>query len=327
MKLTDRIGQRLRLRDLNIFLAVVENSSMSKAAAQLAVSQPVVSKAIADMENTLGVPLLDRNPRGVQPTLYGRALMKRGLAVFDELRQSVKDIEFLADPTVGEARIGCTAPLAAGVAPFVVDMLNRRHPRISFHVLEGPFSSLVRELRDRNIDLIIGRAPAPVSDGDMVSEVLFDDRLLVVAGSRNQWTRRKKINFRDLFSEPWVLPQPGSVATSLVDEAFRAADLEPPEAIRTSSMAFTIYLLAAGRFLSLMPESMVRFSGKHLPLRVLPVDLPLRLHPLLIVKLRNRTLSPAAQLFIGGVHASIGPLVNSNSKGRGKREAACSAGA
>src|SRR5882762_3344883 len=95
MQLDERIGRRLRLRDLNMFLIVVKERSMSKAAEQLAVSQPVVSKTIADMEHTLGVPLLDRGPRGVEPTVYGQALIKRGVVVFDELRQSVKDIENL----------------------------------------------------------------------------------------------------------------------------------------------------------------------------------------------------------------------------------------
>jgi DNA-binding transcriptional LysR family regulator len=90
MKLNDRIGRRLRLRDLNIFLVVVKERSMSRAAVQLAISQPVVSKAIADMEYELGAPLLDRGRRGVEPTLYGRALIKRSVAAFDELRQGVR---------------------------------------------------------------------------------------------------------------------------------------------------------------------------------------------------------------------------------------------
>src|SRR5215470_18860533 len=101
-----RIGKRLRLRDLHVLLTVVERRSMAKAAQHLAVSQPAVSKAISDLEHTLGVQLLDRGPRGVEPTDYGRALIKRGIAVFDELRQGVKDIEFLSDPTAGELRIG-----------------------------------------------------------------------------------------------------------------------------------------------------------------------------------------------------------------------------
>src|SRR4051795_3334470 len=114
MQLNDRIGRRLKLRDLNIFLVVAKESSMSKAAAELAMSQPSVSKSIADMEYTLGAPLLDRTPHGVEPTPYGQALMKRSIAVFDELRQSVKDIESLLDPTAGEVRIGSTSPMSGG---------------------------------------------------------------------------------------------------------------------------------------------------------------------------------------------------------------------
>src|SRR5712692_12022510 len=106
MQWKDRIGYRLRLRDLHILLTVAQCGSMGKAATHLAVSQPGVSKVIADMEYMLGVRLLDRNSQGVEPTMYGRALLTSGLAVFDDLRQGVKNIEFLANPTAGELRIG-----------------------------------------------------------------------------------------------------------------------------------------------------------------------------------------------------------------------------
>src|SRR5882762_10087933 len=106
MEWNERIGRRLKLRDLHILLAVVERGSMAKAANALAMSQPAVSKAIADMERELGIRLLDRTARGIAPTTYGRALAKRGLTIFDELRQGVQELEFLADPTVGELRIG-----------------------------------------------------------------------------------------------------------------------------------------------------------------------------------------------------------------------------
>src|SRR5262245_54124949 len=110
-----RVGRRLKLRDLNILLAVAEAGSMAKAATRLAISQPAVSRAIADMEHTLGVTLFDRSPHGVEPTPYGQALLKRGVAVFDELKQGVQDLEFLANPTVGELWIGSTPGLAEGI--------------------------------------------------------------------------------------------------------------------------------------------------------------------------------------------------------------------
>src|SRR3982074_3076673 len=107
MQWTDRVGRRLKLRDLHILLAVAKSGTMGKAATDLAISQPSVSKAIADVEHAIGLRLLGRGPHGIEPTIYGRALLKCGVAVFDELRQGVKALEFLADPTAGELRVAC----------------------------------------------------------------------------------------------------------------------------------------------------------------------------------------------------------------------------
>jgi len=105
MQMSDRIGRRIKLQDVHILMTVVETGSMGKAARRLNTSQPNISKSIADLEHALGVRLLDRQRQGVEPTAYGRALLDCGLAVFDELRQGVKNIEFLADPASGEARV------------------------------------------------------------------------------------------------------------------------------------------------------------------------------------------------------------------------------
>src|SRR5262245_15802034 len=185
MQLTDRIGRRLKLRDLNIFLAVVKERSMSRAAAVLAMSQPAVSKSIADIEHTFGAPLLDRTPYGVEPTHYGLALINRANAVFDELKHSVQDIEALLDPTTGETRIGSTAPLAAGIVPAIIDRLSGRHPRVTFHMVDSDVADLLQQLRSRSLDLVMGRSLMPITDDDVDSKVLLEDRLLVVTGAQN----------------------------------------------------------------------------------------------------------------------------------------------
>jgi len=309
----NRIGRRLNLRDLNIFLVVAENHSMSKAAAQLAISQPVVSKAVADLEHTLGVTLLDRKPRGVEPTLYGRALIQRGIAVFDELRQSVEDIKFLADPTAGEVRVGATTPLAAGIVPAAADALVRRHPRVFIEVVEGDFAILLRSLRSRDIDLLIGRAPGPMTEEDIASDVLFDDRLLVVAGSRSKWARRQKIKLSELLDEPWVLPAPGTVGATIVAEVFHAMGLKHPRAaIAASSMAVHIHLLVAGHFLALLPASTVFLSARQQPLKALPVVLLDQRRPIVVATLKKRTPNPVASLFIESARA----VARSSMKGR-----------
>src|ERR1041385_1944116 len=137
MQLSDRIGRRMKLHDLHVLMAVVQAGSMSKAAALLNTTQPAISRSIADLERTIGVRLLDRSPQGVEPPVYGRALLDGGVAVFDDLRQAAKNIEFLADPAAGEVRIGCTPLLAASFVSAVIDRLSRQHPRMVFHLVTG----------------------------------------------------------------------------------------------------------------------------------------------------------------------------------------------
>src|SRR5262245_4723894 len=146
MRWSDRIGRRIKLSDLHILLAVAQSGSMVKAAKDLAVSHPVVSRSIGALEHTLGVRLLERNPHGVELTEYGRAMLNRSHVGFDELRQSVKDIEFLADPTAGEVRIGGTPAFLASFLPTVLDRLHHRHPRMMIHVVATSADSLLHDL-------------------------------------------------------------------------------------------------------------------------------------------------------------------------------------
>src|SRR5215470_17874620 len=150
---TDRIERRLKLHDVRVLLSVVQAGSMSKAAGQLGTAQPALSRSIAELEHALGVRLLDRSPRGVEPTAYGRALIKRGVAVFDELRQGVRDIEFLTDPTAGELRIGATEATAGAIVSPLIERLSSNHRRMEFHVVTGDLGRLLHSLADRNIEL------------------------------------------------------------------------------------------------------------------------------------------------------------------------------
>ena len=214
-----RIERRLKLHDVRVLMSVVQAGSMHKAAERLATSQPAVSRAIADLEHALGVRLLDRSPSGIQPTQYGRAIIKRGLAVFDELRQGVKDIEFLTDPTSGELRIGCSEYAAGGPVLAVIDQLTRRHPRMVFDVVTGPVLELYRDLTERRVELVITRIVEFADRDNMVVENLFDDDIVIVAAKQNPWTRRRRIELAELVNEPWTLPSRDIRRTRFAHEA------------------------------------------------------------------------------------------------------------
>jgi DNA-binding transcriptional LysR family regulator len=308
MSKAEQISRRLKLRHLNILLAVVERGSMAKAAEQLSISQPVISTAIADLEHVVGVRLLDRGPHGVEPTLYGRALLKRSVALFNDLRATVSELEILADPTAGELRIGSTEPMTAGLLSAVIDRLSRRHPKLKFHVTLAELGILLdRDLRTHNIDLMMGRLPSETED--TMSHMLFREGAYVVAGARNALVRRRKVDLEELSSEPWCLPPPDSFAGSLITKAFRARGLDFPA---TSVTAFSVQLqnslLATGRYLTILPGAMLRFSAERLSLKVIPVDLEVERWPVGIVVLRNRTPNPAVQLFVDCARKIAGRL-------------------
>ena len=187
MRWSDRIGRRIKLRDLHILQAAAEAGSMAKAATDLGISQPAVSYAVAEMEDVLGVPLLDRTSKGVTPTAYGRALLERSVVAFNELRQGINDIEHLADPAVGELHLGIPPALSA-IASAVINRLILQYPRMVFHLVVEPASVLIPELRRRNIELAIRRM-VDSAEEDMKAQVLFHDELAVICGKHNRWAR------------------------------------------------------------------------------------------------------------------------------------------
>ncbi|MCK1712003.1 MULTISPECIES: LysR family transcriptional regulator [unclassified Bradyrhizobium] len=299
----------MKLQDLHVLMAVVQAGSMGKAALILNTTQPNVSRAIGDLEHTLGVRLLDRHQRGVEPTECGRALLNCGTAVFDDLRQGVRHIECLADPSAGEVRIGSTAFLAASFVSALIDRLSRRYPRIAFHLVTGYIEPLHQELSERKVDLLIVRSPGPHPDERLDFEFLFDDRYVVAAGAKNPWARRRKIQISDLARERWVLPPPESVIGSIIAETFRASGLDYPRAtVVTDSPHTRVSLLETGRFITVFPASALRLLTRGAALKVLPVELPMARRPNGIVTLRDRALSPVAQLFIDSAREFAKPM-------------------
>jgi DNA-binding transcriptional LysR family regulator len=297
-----RIGRRVRLRDLHVFLAVVQWGSMAKAAHRLNVTQPAVSKAVADLEQTLRVRLLDRSSKGVEPTLYGSVLARRASAAFDELRQGVGEIEFMADPTAGEVRVGCNESLAAALLPGVIRRLAAEYPGLAVHMtqISRAITLEIALLRERKVDFIIARGVYSIPEDDLTSEVLFEEPLIVVAGAQSAWARRRKLALADLINEKWILYPPEESPGTLVQQAFQAHGLQVPRAsLTTMSYRPRESLLLSGDYLTVIPACMLRvFNAKHPMVKRLPIDLGIQPRAVAIFTLKNRTLSPVAELLM-----------------------------
>jgi DNA-binding transcriptional LysR family regulator len=312
MKQSDLISHRLKLQHLNVLVAVAQWASMAKAAKHLGVSQPVVSKVIADLEDLLEVRLFERSPQGVEPTLYGRALLKRSIALFDDLKTSVDEIKFLADPSAGDLRIGSTEPLFAGLVTAVIERLWEQYPRIAFRVVQADGATLInRDLPERRIELAVIPLLAPSLREDLEVRVLYRDTLHVVAGLRSPWARRRKITLADLTAEPWCAPPYETPIGSLLAEAFRARGLETPRLAVASVLPPQVIarLLESGRLLGIMADSFLHFfyPGRF-AVKKLPVDLPVQSFAVAVVTTKGRTISPVGQLFIDCAREVTRPL-------------------
>jgi DNA-binding transcriptional LysR family regulator len=298
----DNLGRLLKLRDLQILAAVVQWGSMARAASHLAMSQPAVSESISNLEAVLRVRLLDRSTRGAEPTPYAEALLRRSRVAFDELRQGIREIEFLADPTVGEVRVVCGDTIAAGLLPGVIDRLSRRYPRIVVRVVQSTTGTVeLRELRERTVDLALVRLPGSVVDDDLDAEMLFDDPHRVVVGARSPWARRRRVTLAALANAPWIFPA-NPVIRDVIAEAFAACGQNPPqETVSSNSILLRNHLLATGRFVTVLPHSVVRYNARQWSLKALAIDLPVKTRSVAILTLKHRSLSPVVQRFIENV--------------------------
>jgi DNA-binding transcriptional LysR family regulator len=298
-----QVGRRIRLRDLYVFLTVVECGSMAKAGAKLEVSTPSISEVIATLEHALGVRLLDRSPKGVVTTPYGEALLVRARAAFDELRQGIKDIEYIGNPCAGELRIGCPESITAGVLLPILLHLTKTHPQVRYHVQQVQQPTIeYPELHARKVDLVLARwGDDPKTDNlstDLNVEILFNDPFFLVVSEKSKLARRRKVDLADLVDEPLIVPPADAWGGTLVADAFRSRGLQVPNfVISTLSISLRNELVGSGQFITLLPGSVVRTYSKRYALKVLPIELPAHRSPVGIVTLRNRTLGPVAQLF------------------------------
>lgn len=274
---------------------------MAKAASKLGVSTPSISEVIADLEHALGVRLLDRSPKGVVTTPYGEAVLARGRAAFDELRQGIRELEFIADPHTGELRIGCPEPLAAGFLLPVMERLTRDYPRVRFHVQQTQQPSMeLPELHERKVDLMLAPLLKDPAQGrlreQLNAEVLFNDCFTLVVGEKSKWARRRKLQLADVVNEPWIMPPLDALGAYFSTEAFTFAGV--PNFVITTSHHVRLNLVSSGRFITALPRSVLQILGKRHSLRELPIKLSVPPYPVAIVTLRNRTLSPVVRLFV-----------------------------
>ncbi|MDH7794273.1 MULTISPECIES: LysR family transcriptional regulator [unclassified Beijerinckia] len=299
----ERIGRRLTLRDLSILLTAVETGSMSKAADQLRMSQPAISKTITQLEQEIGAQLVVRSSRGIEPTEHGRALLTRSRAALDELKHAVEAMDVLADPKLDKLRIAANEVGLSGVVGTVINRLHARYPGIVVEVVPAyTHATQIHELEQGHVELVVGHLAWSHDEPGLEADELFQEQLVIGVGARNPWVRRKKIELAELMDRPWVFPPLNTISGRSIEQAFRAHGLELPQImVVASSMQFSRRLIMDNEFLAVFPNSVVRSTPG---IYALPVSINAQ-WPLGILTVKHRTLSPLAKLFIEYAHSAV----------------------
>jgi DNA-binding transcriptional LysR family regulator len=298
MDLHDPLLRRLRLNELRVLLEAVSAGSLAKAALSLSLSQPAVSKTIADLEVKLGVKLLDRTKSGVIPTLAGSKLICRAQNIFSEIHLGLHELADLEDPEGGHVRIGCGPIFAAGFVSAIVRRMLADRPRMKYTVFETGGTKL---LQDRVIDLIISRPPIHENLVNAEFEPLIDERVHIVSGADHPLASRPEVHLDDLRDMKWILPLPQieSSVGNTIEPILKYLEIDTRNITFQSMSGLLIFsMLSTGNFLSVLPASVLRENLWSSLVRVLQIEIPFAGGPVGLITIPGLALSSSAQHFV-----------------------------
>ena len=296
ISLAERLPRYLKTRELQVFLAVLESRSIAEASRRLSLTQPAVSKSLGELELTLGVALFDRDSRGIYPTRYAEVLAKRAYSIFGEIRLVGEEITQLTSADSGRVSLGVMPVAAGSFAAAAVAELMTAHPGVCVSVTEGDHEMLFEALRNRQLDLVVGRLPAHLSQDEFRTELLYNDRLCVAAHQSHPLAKRRKIALEELTNEYCILPKLHSLAYQQLTQTFLRNNLDlPAKRVDTLSLQTVDGLLATGKFIVLGAPRRVIEKRAGRGQVILPVDLDTDWGPVGITYHATQELLPAVE--------------------------------
>lgn len=238
------------LRQLQYFLKTIECGSMTAAAERLGLAQPTLTKSLRQLEEELGVALLRRLPRGIEPTEAGLRFARHGQAVDVQLRDAMREVRSLGSLAGGDLAIGAGPAWLRRLLPEALTRVAAAHPGLSLRIVGGFDDGLLRDLRAGVVDMVIAELPVAEENPDLALTPLVSDTLGVVAREGHPLAGRRRA-IRDLAQADWAMPPASTRAQQRLNALFVAAGQQPPRVrIETASMALLLNAVRCSDFLT-----------------------------------------------------------------------------
>ncbi|OTP78890.1 LysR family transcriptional regulator [Caballeronia sordidicola] len=302
--LSSAIRKRLRLRHLQLMLALSTAGSLRRAADELAMTQPAATKALRELEDAVGVQLFVRHARGMNATVYGEAVMRYARVVFEDLDELREELAAIEAGDVGKVRIGAVMAPAPELLTRAIVALKEAHPRLQITVQIDTSDVLVPALQQDQLDLMIGRIPDGVPGLDLSFETLSEEALSIVVRPGHPVRAIPRPKLAALAAYPWIVQPHPSPMRQIIDQTFRESRVTAPVSlVETSSILTTLSLLRDADMLAVLPSSVALYYEALGLIASLSTPLRGRLAPYGLILRKNRRVRPATQLAIDAIRA------------------------
>lgn len=297
----------LKARQLRLLVALYDFGNLKQVADFSYVTVPAVSKALAELEKGLGLELFTRTPQGLRPTAYGECLVRHARTLLANIQQARDELKALSSGSDGKINIGVYPASTSVLLPRSLALFKKRSPTTNVQVTEGTSTTLLPHLWEGKIDLVVGRLPAQSPSNGFEEKELLEERLMVVVGPEHPLAKRKRLQWSDLGTFPWVLPPPSSQMREPLERVLVQYGVPVDNNyIETLSVHLTRAYLYQSDAVGVMAAAAALDPSQ--PLSVLPLNLPRLLRSTGVLWNRNRPLSPAAAIMIECLEEAAGKL-------------------
>ncbi|MFM9899767.1 MAG: LysR substrate-binding domain-containing protein [Polaromonas sp.] len=293
----DRVlRSNIKLRHLQLMVALDEFRHLGRTAEFMGVSQPAVSKMLTEVENMFDLVLFDRSTRGTEPTTSGQAIVRFARSVLAEYERTRDEITAVASGAAGRTRVGAMVVAMPVLLTGAVQRLKERSARATVQVDEGDLTHLLPKLRLGELDLFVGRLEPGYAAPDLVTEALFNEPMVVVVKPGHALTQKAQPTWADLAAMPCVLPPPWASLRVKIEQTFYRFGLNPPvDLVETSSFLALSMFVQQRDAVGFMARSVAQHFQQAGWLSVLPLDVPIELPPIGLITLRGRRLTPSSE--------------------------------
>jgi DNA-binding transcriptional LysR family regulator len=270
------LQRALTLRHMRLLVALEDMRQVGRVAVALNISQPAVSKALAEIESGVGVALFERTPRGMVPTAHGACLLRYAHTMTNEVARAADELAAIEHGIAATVAVGATAGAGTGYLLNAAILQGlQRLPELAVSVSEGLREHLLRQLRSGKVDLVVGASLDGVAPADLDCTPLYIDAPAIVCGTRHALAAKRKPEWAGLVAEAWVLPPRTTRVRAAIEALLRRAGCARPRVLaETLSLDLILELLAQGAALAVLPQHLARRLAVAGQVRILDLDSP-----------------------------------------------------